>query len=57
MESKNGKIKEKINTVKKSAFNDFVEQMDYRKDGHKAHNFISNVQKEPTTDKKTCYKQ
>ena len=36
MEAKNGKVKKEINTAKKNAFNGFVEQVDYRKDGHKS---------------------
>ena len=39
------KLKKEINTAKKNAFNDFVEQMDYRKDGHKAYNYLQRTER------------
>ncbi|KAI5752692.1 hypothetical protein M8J77_019486 [Diaphorina citri] len=44
-------IKE-LNTSKRSAFDNFIERMDYRKDGTKAYSFISNIYKKKTINKK-----
>ncbi|KAL1446488.1 hypothetical protein WDU94_006587 [Cyamophila willieti] len=45
-------MKKEVNNEKRTAFNKFLEKMDYRKDGPKAHSFISGINKSRTNNKK-----
>lgn len=45
-------MKKEVNTAKMMAFNNFIETMDYRKDGPKAYSFIANNYKKKSNEMK-----